>query len=844
MSCAAVEPLLELTPLLVLDDAAGEALLTQDERDTVEEHLAACARCRARAERASEAYGLLAEAWEESMEPLSPELKERVLEAARAEAAVGGDKKGAAPAAPTADRDAVEAVRGRVVLSCSFCHDRMQREESVFCASCLAPHHHDCFAEHAGCSIPGCDETRTVRPAQLEERRPRRPRRGRRGLLLLLAGAGIAAGGAVAALAPNRPARVSTTPAPPPVSAPAPEARLEVSGDAELIDLSAVDAPLSEVCRAIARQGGLNVVLDPAVSKGQKVRVVSNDIPPRDAVEMVADLTSCEVTPLAGGVLLLEHPRQVSLQLPGPIDIRTAFKAVTAYSGTNVVVDPRVRGSVGATNLQNIPWRDAVLSLAGSVGAHVAFLGEVAVVTGGALPPTALTPVALALAAPSNRPGPATGERLISIDVDAVDLSEVCQSVGRQVGADVRVEEGLDATVSCDLRDVGWRDALRVLARLTGCVVTTPQPGVLRLARPPQAVIEANDCPALALYSVLAAHAGKSVVGDAGVAGEVTLELRHLPYLDALRLVALANGHEVDETGKDMLAVRPAPWAASWGPLPTPVRGERRAQDAALERLLDEIADLVRSGRTNEVQAKLSEVLALAFGSEPAEPARDDAAIAAARGEVDAVMGEVGAAARAGDVDAVLPLLSKLGAAITAYGAVTPQEEVFGQIEAWLAELEPLGERSLALRLKLYSQLGNAHLLVMADAISDELHQEALAAHERLEALAARMEAQEQELFRRNAEALRMRGQALAGRARTLDAIAKLGLDLDALVHVREEGAPLASCAIVNGRRVKEGDPVLDAAGRSIPDVRLLEVLPPTARFELGDTQFVRELGR
>ena len=58
-----------------------------------------------------------------------------------------------------------------VSLVCTYCHDQLARPDAAFCASCLAPHHHDCFATHGRCATPGCDELELVEP-----RRARRPR--------------------------------------------------------------------------------------------------------------------------------------------------------------------------------------------------------------------------------------------------------------------------------------------------------------------------------------------------------------------------------------------------------------------------------------------------------------------------------------------------------------------------------------------------------------------------------------------------------------------------------------------------------------------------------------------
>ncbi|MCA8924633.1 MAG: PDZ domain-containing protein [Planctomycetes bacterium] len=83
----------------------------------------------------------------------------------------------------------------RVTLNCTYCHDALGRAEASFCASCLAPHHPECFSEHGRCAGPGCDETQSVAPRDV----PAPTRRRRRGVGWLLPAVGILCGGVTAA---------------------------------------------------------------------------------------------------------------------------------------------------------------------------------------------------------------------------------------------------------------------------------------------------------------------------------------------------------------------------------------------------------------------------------------------------------------------------------------------------------------------------------------------------------------------------------------------------------------------------------------------------------------------
>src|SRR5581483_12319583 len=66
------------------------------------------------------------------------------------------------------------APRVTVLRACTYCHGAIGKAEVVYCATCLAQHHRDCFSEHGGCGAPGCGEKRVLEPRELPARRSRR----------------------------------------------------------------------------------------------------------------------------------------------------------------------------------------------------------------------------------------------------------------------------------------------------------------------------------------------------------------------------------------------------------------------------------------------------------------------------------------------------------------------------------------------------------------------------------------------------------------------------------------------------------------------------------------------
>lgn len=206
------------TDLELAMDELPLGTLASDELARVEAHVASCPACRERARSLERAYGGIGAAVAERTRPLSPGLRGRFLEAlatlpacATCGAPVEGDdvawvgrerrphhvdclaKARSAPAGPAA----VPSPDPRVLLCCTFCHDRLARDEASFCASCMAPHHADCWAERGRCSAPGCGETSSVAPTRRSA-----PRRRVR-LVLAVIGASLFSG-AVAAVAAYR----------------------------------------------------------------------------------------------------------------------------------------------------------------------------------------------------------------------------------------------------------------------------------------------------------------------------------------------------------------------------------------------------------------------------------------------------------------------------------------------------------------------------------------------------------------------------------------------------------------------------------------------------------------
>ncbi len=191
MNCSELEAFLDLVPLGTLDTADAEL---------VETHVATCAPCAEKTGALRAAYATLDTLVASEAKPLHGSLREKLMAAAEAPASLPETMICQACSESLAARERVfaaserawfhaecfvkmrgapEALVGkpaepvRASLRCSYCHGELARGASAYCASCLAPHHSDCFREYGRCSALGCGETRLVPPeAAVEAAQP------------------------------------------------------------------------------------------------------------------------------------------------------------------------------------------------------------------------------------------------------------------------------------------------------------------------------------------------------------------------------------------------------------------------------------------------------------------------------------------------------------------------------------------------------------------------------------------------------------------------------------------------------------------------------------------------
>lgn len=156
--------------------------------------------------------------------------------------------------------------------------------------------------------------------------------------------------------------------------------------------------------------------------------------------------------------------------------------------------------------------------------------------------------------------GAATDRIQKTIDIDVVDkdLREIVEEIGRKVGKNILVAPGVEERITVTLRDLPWPDAVKVVAGLAKCDIEESVPGVLLLTQPPKVTIQFQDANVRTVLQLLAAYSGKNIIISPDVKGKVSLDLKNVHWLKALKsIVSTVGPYVVVEDGPDLLRVVP-----------------------------------------------------------------------------------------------------------------------------------------------------------------------------------------------------------------------------------------------------------------------------------------------
>ncbi len=149
----------------------------------------------------------------------------------------------------------------------------------------------------------------------------------------------------------------------------------------------------------------------------------------------------------------------------------------------------------------------------------------------------------------------------VTLNIADKSLEEIVKSLRDRSGSNIVIIDAVDkpkistAKVSIEVFDVGWRDALELVAEKAGCVVEDRPGGVLAVTKPPEVTIEFQDQDVRKVIETIAAVSGASITLGKEVSGNITVRFKDVPWRVALDVTAKTLGFVVVEEKRGVLRI-------------------------------------------------------------------------------------------------------------------------------------------------------------------------------------------------------------------------------------------------------------------------------------------------
>lgn len=458
-----------------------------------------------------------------------------------------------------------------IALSCSYCHGPLPRTEACYCASCLSPHHDDCFKTHGRCTSMGCEETHTVKPQLNQAPKPKVARkRSYVGLIGLAIGAPILAVGLTAGFGINRyqaakeeALRAQALEQEQAALRHAQEKKqAEAATAAEIakskstkikglarkwpkkisqtpvraqrkIDIEVLDMDLNEAVQLIADKVNCNILVEPGIN--EKITIKLREIPWKQALNLIAKMTGCEIEEPSPNVLMLTQPPKVTIQF-NQANVKTVLQLLAAYSGKNIIIDENVVGKV-TTDFKETRWDIALEALVRVNKLYAQQNKEIIIVS--------KTPFKKRWGTELGEKQSQTEGKKISFNKTAV-VSDFAKELSQVSDKPIVVKDGEKEVLTVKFSEVPWNNALKLIARQSQREIIETQKQYILLPIKNNFFI-AQNAPSSVWIQALGQMAEKNIVTQSELSSTVSLDFNKVSAQAALEATAHSLGYKLEE---------------------------------------------------------------------------------------------------------------------------------------------------------------------------------------------------------------------------------------------------------------------------------------------------------
>ncbi|MHC4974041.1 MAG: type II secretion system protein GspD [Planctomycetota bacterium] len=150
------------------------------------------------------------------------------------------------------------------------------------------------------------------------------------------------------------------------------------------------------------------------------------------------------------------------------------------------------------------------------------------------------------------------GDGNVSFDVRGRTLAEVVDRIRDKTKVNIILtKEAATATVTLKIQDLHWLVALQEVAEKAECILERTSPVLIKVYRPERVTFSFENEDIKKVVSVIATYSGANIVVSPAVKGTITVNLKNIPWRDALEQIVKTLGYAVVEEDRDILRIIP-----------------------------------------------------------------------------------------------------------------------------------------------------------------------------------------------------------------------------------------------------------------------------------------------
>jgi type IV pilus assembly protein PilQ len=150
------------------------------------------------------------------------------------------------------------------------------------------------------------------------------------------------------------------------------------------------------------------------------------------------------------------------------------------------------------------------------------------------------------------------GDGKVSFDVRGRTLAEVVERIRDKTKVNIILsKEAAAATVTLKIQELHWLTALEEVAEKAECILERTSPVLIKVFKPERVTFSFENEDIKKVVSVIATYSGANIVVSPAVKGTITVNLKNIPWRDALEQIVKTLGYAVVEEDRAILRIVP-----------------------------------------------------------------------------------------------------------------------------------------------------------------------------------------------------------------------------------------------------------------------------------------------